>query len=198
MQESKNVPYHGKAGERPDDLTLLGAARAVNWPTPTTQEWENDPENWKRQKAEKAKQGINKQYHLSVAVNWPTPDCTMRPHEGNVRLLRQGVEAGMDKNEADAMLGRDIGEPQGKLPAWPTASARDWKDTPGMSFERKDRGPLGRTDLLPRRVYYEAGRQDQASSSTTGNPLGLLNPDWVETLMGLPIGWTDLGSWGTE
>jgi hypothetical protein len=27
---------------------------------------------------------------------------------------------------------------------------------------------------------------------------GKLNPNWVEQLMGLPIGWTDLGSWGTE
>lgn len=27
---------------------------------------------------------------------------------------------------------------------------------------------------------------------------GLLNPRWVEQLMGVPIGWTSLGSWGTE
>ena len=27
---------------------------------------------------------------------------------------------------------------------------------------------------------------------------GKLNPNWVEHLMGLPVGWTDLGSWETE
>jgi len=27
---------------------------------------------------------------------------------------------------------------------------------------------------------------------------GKLNPDWVEWLMGVPTGWTGLGSWGTE
>ena len=27
---------------------------------------------------------------------------------------------------------------------------------------------------------------------------GYLNPEWVEWLMGVPTGWTDLGSWGTE
>jgi DNA (cytosine-5)-methyltransferase 1 len=27
---------------------------------------------------------------------------------------------------------------------------------------------------------------------------GQLNPTWVEWLMGLPLGWTDLGSWETE
>jgi len=31
-----------------------------------------------------------------------------------------------------------------------------------------------------------------------GTAQGKLNPDWVEHLMGLPAGWTDLGSWATE
>lgn len=31
-----------------------------------------------------------------------------------------------------------------------------------------------------------------------GKAQGKLNPDWVEQLMGLPVGWTDLGSWATE
>ena len=30
------------------------------------------------------------------------------------------------------------------------------------------------------------------------NPKGKLNPDWVEQLMGVPVGWTDLGCWATE
>ena len=35
-QEAKNVPYHGKKGERPNDLTLLGQAQEAqkNWGTP--------------------------------------------------------------------------------------------------------------------------------------------------------------------
>jgi len=31
-----------------------------------------------------------------------------------------------------------------------------------------------------------------------GKATGKLNPNWVEHLMGLPAGWTDLGYWGTE
>ena len=126
--------------------------------------------------------------------------------------------------------------------AWPTASARDWKDTAGMSTER-DGKALGRIDQLPRAVYHHDGHPDQANPSTTGksqgsqqwatprankvHPViteenrehlanrnksnleeeiaghygkaqGKLNPDWVEQLMGLPVGWTDLGSWATE
>jgi hypothetical protein len=32
----------------------------------------------------------------------------------------------------------------------------------------------------------------QTESPTEGRALGLLNPDWVEWLMGWPIGWTNL------
>ena len=91
----------------------------------------------------------------------------MRPHEGNVRLLRKGVEQGMDKAEADAMLGRDIGKPQGKLSAWPTPVAGDSEKQPTNSLHHQvvGKGP-------------------------TSHP-GQLNPDWVEMLMGFPVGWTD-------
>ena len=83
---------------------------------------EIDPENWERQKKEKAEQGINKQFHLNVAVNWPTP---------------------RDHKDGDATA-----------------------DVP-------TNGHLGRA----------------APRDPTSHP-GQLNPDWVEMLMGFPIGWT--------
>lgn len=222
----------------------------------------------------------------SSSLAWPTPDATGRPHEGNVRLLRKGVEAGMDKEEADAMLGRDISLPQGKLPLWPTATvgdsrnsanatacrektghhsgttlvdavrlwptpkassggpdpsnstgknlphavrswptptaaegnkvgnqvnkgqpglsnhpevrfwptaaARDYKDGPGMSPDRGEKTG-GRLDQLPRLVYQEErdGQRGQGAPSSSGNLRGLLNPNFVEVLMGYPSGWTD-------
>ena len=43
----------------------------------------------------------------------------------------------------------------------------------------------------------EAGQQDQTNSNTHGKSQEL-NPRWVEQLMGLEVGWTSLGSWGTE
>jgi hypothetical protein len=50
-------------------------------------------------------------------------------------------------------------------------------------------------------VRGELGPQDQANLKTSGKnqgSQGKLNPNWVEHLMGLPVGWTDLGSWETE
>jgi hypothetical protein len=66
---------------------------------------------------------------------------------------------------------------------YPTPSARDWKDSPGMA--KTATNPNGserkRNDQLARAVY------------ATENPLdGQLNPDWVEWLMGVPTGWTEL------
>jgi hypothetical protein len=56
---------------------------------------------------------------------------------------------------------------------WPTPSARDWKSS-NASEETMNRNnrPLNET------VTAGAG--------------GQLNPDWVEWLMGWPIGWTAL------
>ena len=72
--------------------------------------------------------------------------------------------------------------------SWPTPSARDWKDTPGMAKTsvNHDGSTRNRTDQLARAVY--------ASKNTTG----CLNPAWVEWLMGVPTGWTELGSWEME
>lgn len=83
--------------------------------------------------------------------------------------------------------------------SWPTASTRDWKDTPGMARESIDKDGLhrNRTDQLARAVYAH-GQAAPAKPSTHGSPRGLLNPDWVETLMGLPVGWTDSACSATE
>jgi hypothetical protein len=56
---------------------------------------------------------------------------------------------------------------------WPTPTARDWKDSVYCSNV-----PVNK--LLGRTVW-----------EGPGSP-GRLNPDWVEWLMGMPIGWTSL------
>lgn len=73
--------------------------------------------------------------------------------------------------------------------SWPTASSRDWKDSPGMAKEstNPDGSHRDRTDQLARAVY-NYGPAVQAKPSTTGKSQGL-NPDWVCQLMGIPVGW---------
>jgi hypothetical protein len=78
--------------------------------------------------------------------------------------------------------------------SWPTASARDGKDSPGAwMYAVTDRN---REDQLARKVYaVEFGRAVLwAKTDANGNhPVSStyrLNPRWVETLMGVPVGWT--------
>ena len=77
-----------------------------------------------------------------------------------------------------------IKEKESSFLAFPTPTARDWKDTPGTKTFR---------DMsLPKMIYgCKKGHQaDQIKNNTNGKNLEL-NPNWVEQLMGLPVGWTD-------
>ena len=160
--------------------------------------------------------------------SWPTP--TIAEVSGGMRLdqIKSGKWQNIQLREKIALLEEE------KQENWPTASARDWKDTAGMSTER-DGKALGRVDQLPRAVYHHDGPQDQANPNTNGKSqeswptprankvhpqiteenrehlanrnkanleediaghcgkaTGKLNPNWVEHLMGLPVGWTQL------
>ena len=68
--------------------------------------------------------------------------------------------------------------------SWPTPRASEYKDC----------GPVGSKSQIhmDKRSYLCAKVKEESK------PTGLLNPDWTEWLMGVPIGWTELGSWGTE
>ena len=132
----------------------------------------------------------------------------MRPHEGNVRMLRKAVDLGMPKEEADAILGRDIAKPQGKLPAWPTPRASTGGPDPESRATGKNlqnavaswptptanEDAAGTSNGKMQKMLGNhpdiRGRQDQENFSETESHPGPLNPDWVEMLMGFPIGWT--------
>jgi hypothetical protein len=139
---------------------------------------------------------------------WPT----IRASEGE---KPEGFEAGQRRWEE-----RRTCQLSTAVRLWPTASARDWKDTPGMARTRPD--GKSRTDQLARAVYAEmwptpkamdadrcslwvqqrynaqTGRKNLKSAvgdsllQSGAQPTGQLNPMWVEGLMGFPAGWTDL------
>ena len=69
---------------------------------------------------------------------------------------------------------------------WPTPSARDHKG--GYQGGRIRNGKVS-LDTLDVAVQHYSGDKTK---------VGHLNPDWVEWLMGVPTGWTGLGSWETE
>jgi len=73
--------------------------------------------------------------------------------------------------------------------AWPTPTASESRDqgTNWKSLREKDKG--GRVLRRIASLSYN-GRLDPPNRSKTENHRGLLNPEWVEMLMGFPINWT--------
>jgi hypothetical protein len=125
-------------------------------------------------------QSLPSQVHAREAKHnlWPTPRAAnpgSRPNGKGGKVLSEEV-----------LISEGLRNRNEKL--WPTPSARDWKDSPGMAQTavNPDGSHRNRNDQLARAVY------------SVTPPAGSLNPDWVEWLMGVPIGWTDLGSWETE
>jgi hypothetical protein len=73
----------------------------------------------------------------------------------------------------------------GAVRNWPTPSARDHKG--GYRGGRIRNGKVS-FDTLDVAVQHISNKDRKS---------GQLNPDWVEWLMGVPTGWTDLGFWAT-
>jgi len=115
-------------------------------------------------------QGRQGGLNIQTAVKlWPTPNTS----EAKSDTLN--VQNRIDKGK-QIMLCHAV-----RL--WPTASARDYKDTPGMSQTGTNPDGTERTrlDQLPRAVYAAENAQS-----------GSLNPMWVEWLQGYPLGWTEV------
>lgn len=92
----------------------------------------------------------------------------------------------------DSATDRSSKYAQGGMPLalavkFPTPSAHEAR----LGYQdRSDPTKKGTQESLTTVVVNQAGGRKQCT--------GHLNPTWVEWLMGVPIGWTELGSWGTE
>lgn len=108
---------------------------------------------------------------LNQMKNWPTPRA------GNPGSRKPGTGGKILAEEAKK--------------SWPTPLE---DDSSNVNPNPK------RRDGLVAKVVKHNGLQDQEKSNTSGKNQGSpkLNPNWVEQLMGLSTGWTDLGSWGME
>ena len=92
--------------------------------------------------------------------------------------------------------------------SFPTPTASDWKNmdtsnqlmlskvvkwaTPTAHMAKEGGYPAEYERNTPTLTAQATASENKPHSS------GYLNPDWVEWLMGVPTGWTDLDSWETE
>tara|TARA_R100000234_G_scaffold61134_1_gene36977 strand:- start:336 stop:1055 length:720 start_codon:yes stop_codon:yes gene_type:complete len=188
-QRMKGGPRH-----KPTSLQVMvkGVERGL-WPTPTAQD-----NNQVSGNPDHPKRGTT----LGGAARlWPTP--TASDSEGGPR-------------QQDGRRGRALKDLPQQM--WPTPTVRDHKDTgkntnyeaiakkkklagavmfptpaaheAKLGYQDRNRGMKGTQESLTTKVINDLGGRQVTS--------GQLNPTWVEWLMGLPLGWTDLGSWETE
>jgi hypothetical protein len=123
---------------------------------------------------------LQSQHHSGTTLTdairlWPTPQA--RDHRTGQASRNGRVHSPATLNDRVAM--------------WPTPSATDHK---GSSAPGQRRGQLAEAVRWPSPRASDAGT-DRGSSAGWGlrsEVGGLLNPTWVEWLMGFPLGWTAL------
>jgi len=122
---------------------------------------------------------------------WPTPNTmeggqTSRGGKRKGELLMGGLVGWPTPIVGDTTGPAPGLQTAAHLTSWPTASARDWKDTSGMSETgtNPDGSTRSRLDQLPR----VAGLTAIGSPAATVKP-GQLNPAHSRWLMGLPPEW---------
>lgn len=187
--------------------TLTDAMRM--WPTPDARVSNDaeDPTTWRaRQEALRAK-GVNGNgagVPLAIASKeWPTPRATdgakggpsARDSSGSLHLPSMAVWATPTASEsanrtrtepASVTDGRGHGAHlSAQANSWATPTARDWKDA-AVPPEIPTNGMLGRQ--APRSLPDLTTETDGEPTSSDGR---VLNPQFVEALMGFPLGWTD-------
>lgn len=144
-------------------------------------------------------------YSSSESQMWPTPTtvgCTIAS-EKRINLIADGKttfasnqgERGGLSNLREHVLARTKG-------LWPTPRANEYKDTLQSvpPSRKKDPGKCNLTQAVAMEKLFTTpcaadaqgphGGENGRSLRTGG--AGQLNPEWVEWLMGFPIGWTGL------
>jgi hypothetical protein len=154
--------------KNPRSGTTLGGA-VRNWPTVRV-----SSANGASQK-ELAAGNPKRRLETEVLLNpWPTP--TVQDASKATKKMRDNHQ----NNLTAVVFSQE---------AFPTPTTRDWKGGYNEASLTRSDGKSRRFDALPNAAIGGVG---------TDIVRGHLNPDWVEWLMGVPTGWTELGSWGTE
>ena len=152
-------------------------------------------------RAETHNQDYSNQIYLQNQVRWPSPSAErsgakedgllseLRTKEGEAPQLGERCYAPGRKYHSQLTLDRAV-----KM--WPTPTVQDGENLAGPSQWNRNSDPLNVAVMkwpTPRVSDYnnpgEHGRGGQDLRTEVG---GQLNPNWVEWLMGWPIGWESL------
>ena len=171
---------NGVLWERTTLPRLTSVTGSGSWATPTTMDT-LPPKSEKAllREAIEVRPGRSKPGNLRDQVsnmkNWLTPTCQEVEHL-DAELTKTGRRLSKDGQSSHSLNLAD------SVKQWPTPAARDYKGA--NSKEHCEVNGTGRKhmDQLPNAVAH----------GDKPEPSGQLSPDWVEWLMGWPIGWTSM------
>ena len=150
-----------------------GTGSGYSWPTPAMADGERASETY---------MGGNSTLLGAARRLWPTPDTNSSTYSLPAQVQNWPTPRATDGEKGGPNQRGGKGDPM--LPSavhqWPTPRTSD-SNGPGIHG-------TGGQDL---RTTVD-GLQGRENPSTSGKPRGRLNPQWVESLMGLPQGWTVL------
>ena len=184
-----------KAGSGRSVNMAMAVQRELAWATPNTMDHLPPKEGAAIKKQfETHRKGRTAPSNLREQVNpksWPTPTTQDTIEHKDMKLNEKGRRLTKDGKDSHSVgLGDQVKIEKG----WQTPTTRDWKDTGDF---KKWKSLKNHQMSLPK----QAGLLDQEKSSTNGKSQespSVLNPNWVEQMMGLPVGWTQLPTEWTD
>lgn len=178
-QENWKTP-HGFCGQEADGsygggefAKQVKQVEAKQWPTPAAAQsvqGQNEPDGKRAQTLVGAARG----------QDWATPQA----HDAQGGKTPDQIEAMRKRTGAGV---KNLNE---QVANWPTPRASESENRQLNPSPSQLNGSHG-LNLAMLVNHSTDGQPAQESNNSTGNRPGQLNPDWVEALMGIPIGWTD-------
>jgi hypothetical protein len=166
---------------------LIRESGSSSWPTPLRSDWKRRGPNSRQQglpeRVRSTEMRETKMWPTATTRDWKDTNATVPPSRANPskQTLGQRVaHVGLLDQANLSTTGKSQESQQ-----WPTPRAN--KVHPVITEENREQLANRKKANLEEEIAGHCGKAQ-----------GKLNPDWVEQLMGLPVGWTDLGSWATE
>jgi len=164
-----------------------------NWATPNTMDHlpSGISGSFKESLTGRRKRSSNLREQVNPKLNWPTPRAgnpgSRKPGTGGKILAEEAkIHAGPPAPEKSSTSGKNHG-------SWPTARSSD-AEGGRIKTEQTEKGFRSKREKSDQ--YFGAKLRDAAEMEKP--PSMKLNPNWVEQLMGLPVGWTQLPTEWTD
>ena len=167
------------------------STQVKNWATPQSRDYKGarrklseDGKNRSQTTGETFGKDLNQQvknWPTATTRDWKDTNSTVPPSRANPSKQTLGQRVAHVGLQDQANLNTN-GKSQ---ESWPTPRAN--KVHPEITEENREH--------LANR---NKANLEEDIAGHCGKATGKLNPNWVEHLMGLTVGWTDLGSWETE